>query len=302
MRRPTNGIVARALGPIFSLSHTHRKPKSMGGPLVSLIVPTFERPRSLELVLRSIERQRELSDGDLEIVVADDGSQDATAEVVQLFRDRSRFKVLYTTHPHEGFQLARTRNDGVRASSAPYLVFLDGDCLAPVDHIAQYMKRRCRRTAMAGFCYYLDESTSARIDELAVDSGAFEQWATAEQRQQLTRMDRKARLYSLIRHPRRPKLYGGSFGMWRSDYEAVNGFNEEFTGWGCEDDEFGVRVRRAGIRVRSILRWTRAYHLWHPPVPSYPGHWRRGANVERLWLEETRTTVRCARGLQKPAA
>ena len=274
----------------------------MGGPLVSLIVPTFERPNSLRMVLASIERQRGLSDGDLEIVVADDGSQDATEEVVERFREKSRFHVLFTTHQHDGFQLARTRNDGVRASSAPYLVFLDGDCLAPADHIVEQLRRRSSRTVMAGFCYYLDEPTSARIDEMAVQSGAFEQWATVEQKRQLARMDRKARLYSLIRHPWKPKLYGGNFAIWRSDFEAVNGFNEEFVGWGCEDDEFCVRLRRAGMRVQSILRWTRTYHLWHPTVPSYPGSWKRGANVEKLQLEELRTTARCTRGLRKPAA
>jgi hypothetical protein len=87
-------------------------------------------------------------------------------------------------------------------------VFLDGDCLAPADHIAQYLKHRGSRSAMAGFCYYLDQRTSDRIDELVVRTGAFERWATTEQKRNLARMDRKARLYSLIRHPRRPKLYG----------------------------------------------------------------------------------------------
>jgi hypothetical protein len=109
----------------------------------------------------------------------------------------------------------------------------------------------------------------------------------------------KAHLYWWLRHPRRPKLYGGDFGIWRRDYEDINGFNEEFTGWGCEDDEFAVRLRKAGIRIRSILRWTRTYHLWHPPVPSHPGRWKHGVNVEKLW-QASRTTPRCKRGLHNP--
>jgi glycosyltransferase involved in cell wall biosynthesis len=265
-------------------------------------VPTFERPESLRLVLASIQRQEGLSSSDLEVIVADDGSRDGTPEVVERFRSNSRFRVLFTTHPHDGFQLARTRNDGVRASNAPYLVFLDGDCVAPPDHIVQHLLRRRHRTAMAGFCYYLDAVTSARIDEAAVEAGAFEQMSTAAQKKQLTRMDHKARLYAMLRHPRRPKLYGGAFGMWRCDYELVNGFNEEFVGWGCEDDEFRIRLARAGVRVRSILRWTRTYHLWHPPVPSYPKHWQNGSNVQRLVLEQSQTCTRCVQGLHKPAA
>jgi hypothetical protein len=155
---------------------------------------------------------------------------------------------------------------------------------------------------MGGFCYYLDRETSARIDTAAIERGDLEQSVTARHRRQLTRMDWKARFYSFMRHRRRPKLYGGDFGIWRRDYEAVNGFNEDFTGWGCEDDEFAVRLRRSGVRIRSIIRWTRTFHLWHPPVPSYPGSWKRGANVEKLWREIARTNPRCERGLQCPAA
>jgi GT2 family glycosyltransferase len=203
---------------------------------------------------------------------------------------------------HDGFQLAKTRNDGVRASSAPYLVFLDGDCVAPRDHVAQHLRRRRQRTVMGGYCYYLDRVTSARIDKVAVEAGEFNDWPTLEQKKKLNRVDWKARFYALIRHPRRPKLYGGAFGIWRSDYEAINGFNEEYKGWGCEDDEFRMRLKRAGIRIRSILRWTRTYHLWHPPAASYPKRWQDGPNVEKLRRDAQGTSARCVNGLQKTAA
>jgi glycosyltransferase involved in cell wall biosynthesis len=273
----------------------------MGGPSVSVIVPTFERPKSLHLVLTSIDCQTRIANDDVEIIVADDGSQDGTREVVERFRRMSRFRVLFTTHPHDGFQAARSRNDGVRASSAPYLVFLDGDCIAPHDHIFQHLLHRRPRTVMVGFCYFLDQVQSERIDEALVMAGSFDQLPTAAQRKQLTWMDRKARLYALVRNPRRPKLYSGAFGMWRREYELVNGFNEEFIGWGCEDDEFRIRLGRAGLPVRSILRWTRTYHIWHPQVPSCPKNWKDGANVQKLKLEQQRASYRCERGLS-PAA
>lgn len=274
----------------------------MGEPVVSVIVPTFERPRSLRLALASFDYQTGVSDGELQIVVADDGSRDETKEVVERFRRTSRFDVRFTTHAHDGFQLARTRNDGVRASTAPYLVFLDGDCVAPAHHVSQHLRRRRPRTVMAGYCYYLDQTISAQVDEAAVRGGVLSQWVAPELKKKLTRMDWKARFYALVRHPLRPKLYGGDFGMWRSDYEAVNGFNEEYRGWGCEDDEFRVRLKRAGIHIRSILRWTRTYHLWHPPTPSFPRRWQEGDNVDRLRREASQTSSRCEHGLRAPAA
>jgi GT2 family glycosyltransferase len=101
--------------------------------------------------------------------------------------------------------------------------------------------------------------------------------------------------YQLIGHPTKPKLDGCDFGIWREDYEAVNGFDESFVGWGCEDDDLGVRLRRAGTRIDTILRYTRVYHLWHALDPTYPGVWKRGANVNRLLSE--RRPIRCSRGL-----
>jgi hypothetical protein len=95
----------------------------------------------------------------------------------------------------------------------------------------------------------------------------------------LARRHRQARWHSLIRHPTKPRLVGGDFSLWRSDYEAVNGFDERFVGWGQEDDDFGLRLRTAGVRLDSILDLTHSLHVWHPTDPTATPRWRDGANV-----------------------
>ena len=91
---------------------------------------TYQRPRSLALVLESIAQQRGV-EGKFELVVTDDGSTDNTLEVVEAFRRRVNFPVKFVTHPRLGFQASRCRNEGAAATSAPYLLFLDGDCVLP---------------------------------------------------------------------------------------------------------------------------------------------------------------------------
>ena len=59
----------------------------------------------------------------------------------------------------------------------------------------------------------------------------------------------------------------------------MNGFDENFTGWGCEDDDLGLRLRRAGVRCASIMGSTRSFHLWHPRHPTRTPRWRDGSNV-----------------------
>jgi hypothetical protein len=101
----------------------------------------------------------------------------------------------------------------------------------------------------------------------------------------------------MLRDPRRPKLVGGNIGIWRSDYERVNGYDENFRGWGCEDDDLRLRLRAAGIRVASIAWWTNIYHLWHPKTLSAPPTWRQGANVE--YLQRPIRLTRCLAGLTR---
>jgi hypothetical protein len=148
---------------------------------------------------------------------------------------------------------------------------------------------------MAGNCYRLSREANERIDLEKIASGAFEEFVARGERQRLFRLWLKNRYYDLVRHPSKPKLNASDFGIWREDFEAVNGFDEGFVGWGCEDDDLGKRLRRAGVRIGTVLGQTRVYHLWHPLDPTHPRVWREGANVGRLLALDR--PIRCQRGL-----
>lgn len=268
----------------------------MPAPQVAVLVSTFERPVHLRRVLASIACQQGV-DGGMEVVVSDDGSRDETADVVAEFAEIAPFQVRYTTHEHKGFHLARCRNEGVAVSTAPYLIFLDGDCLIPADHVAEHLRRRRKKTAMAGYCLRLDRSCTDAIDLLNIVQGDFRKFVTHEERRRLQFLTWQAIWYELIRHPDKPKLFGGNVGIWRTDYERVNGYDEQFRGWGCEDDDLRMRLRAEGVAVRSIARWTCTYHMWHPPSSSVPIRWRDGANVKYL-LRDHRMS-RCTLGLDQ---
>jgi glycosyltransferase involved in cell wall biosynthesis len=268
----------------------------MSAPEIALLMSTYQRPRHLRLALESVALQEGVLE-QMELVVTDDGSTDETADIVAQFARRAAFRVGFTTHPHTTFRLSRCRNEGARATTAPYLLFLDGDCILPRDHVRTHLKRRRSGTVMAGDCVRLDEATSRQITVHAVRSGDFEHWAPRHELKRLAKLDRTARFYRLIRHPTKPKIIGNNVGIWRSDYERVNGYDENYEGWGCEDDDLRHRLRRAGVQIASILRWTHTYHLWHPPDTTMPARWREGANIS-YYLRKGRLT-RCRNGLAK---
>ena len=241
----------------------------MSTPDVALIVTSYQRPGHVLRALRSIALQAGVA-GRFEVVVTDDGSTDNTQQLIEQFARGADFPVRFTTHPHDGFRVSISRNEGVAASTAPYLLFTDGDCILPQDHLRIHLEQRREGVVRVGDCCRLDQATSERIDEAVIHSGEFVRWAPANEVRRLRRLSFKSRFYQWLRHPTKPRLIGNNVGMWRADYLRVNGYDENFKGWGCEDDDLGYRLRRAGVELRTILPWTHSYHLWHPVHASQP--------------------------------
>jgi glycosyltransferase involved in cell wall biosynthesis len=90
---------------------------------VSVVVPLFNAARTVEASLRSA-----LDGGlrELEIIVVDDGSQDASAQIVRDMAE-PRITLLQRATPSGG--AARPRNLAIAHARAPYIAFLDADDL-----------------------------------------------------------------------------------------------------------------------------------------------------------------------------
>mgnify|MGYP000159067358 CR=1 FL=1 len=88
-------------------------------PLVSVIIPTFNRARLVKRAISSVLYQ---DFKDYEIIVVDDGSQDETSSVLDRF---SRYIKIIRHKKNMG--VSSSRNSGIRASSSPFLSFLDSD-------------------------------------------------------------------------------------------------------------------------------------------------------------------------------
>jgi GT2 family glycosyltransferase len=270
--------------------------RSVAAPFeISVVVSTYQRPGHLRRCLQSLAAQQGV-DGQFEVIVVDDGSQDETPELVAKFRRDAPFPVKFSTHPHEGFQLARCRNSGIRASTAPYLLFTDGDCIFPADHLRRHLDARRPGMVRAGDCIRLDEATSARIDEAAIRSGEFLEWIEPTLRKSLRRIHLKSLGYQFVRHANRPKLVGWNMAVWREQLERINGFDEQFYGWGCEDDDLASRLRRSGARIATALGYTCGYHLWHPPHSTTPEQWSQGPNV--AYFRRPVVLTRCLEGIR----
>jgi glycosyltransferase involved in cell wall biosynthesis len=113
---------------------------------VTVVVPTRNRASMLGQALRSVAAQREV---DLEAVVVDDGSTDATAALVSGMKDR-RVRLIRHERP-QGVSAARNR--GIAEARGPWVAFLDDDDLWAPGKLASQLaaaKRDGRAWAVTG--------------------------------------------------------------------------------------------------------------------------------------------------------
>lgn len=106
-----------------------------GGQSVSVVVPAYNAAATLPATLASI---RASTVRDIEIVVVDDGSSDATPAVVaDLAASEPRLRLV--TLVNSGVSAAR--NAGIRATTAPLVALLDADDVWHPDHLARHLRR-----------------------------------------------------------------------------------------------------------------------------------------------------------------
>jgi len=122
-------------------------------PLVSIIIPTFNRAQYVEQAVRSVLAQT-LSD--YEIVIIDDGSTDYTEELLLPFKHRSNFRCQYQSN--QGRSTAR--NKGIGLAAGKLLLFLDSDDLLlpeALEHLCQAAALHPTAGMIIGQTQFIDE-------------------------------------------------------------------------------------------------------------------------------------------------
>jgi glycosyltransferase involved in cell wall biosynthesis len=264
--------------------------------LISVIITTYDRADALDLVLRSLSRQQ---DRRFEVLVADDGSDAETAAVVGRWTSRLGVPLAHVWRPHQGFRIADIRNRATLKSRGDYCVFIDGDCLARPDFIAQHRALAEPGWFVTGNRTLLSQQLTDAIfrDGLQPEAWGLAQWMRVRRQGGINRLNG---VVYLPLGPIRKLGWGGSqqavgcnLAFWRADLDRVDGFDAAFCGWGREDTDLLVRLKRAGLRRKDGRFATGVLHLWHPPADR-AGLSDNKARIDALMRG---TRIRAERGL-----
>lgn len=118
----------------------HQPPSA---PVISVVIGAYNAERWLAATIESVQAQ---TFGDLEIIVVDDGSTDATAEVARGFGEAVRL-----IRKANGGS-ASARNRGIEAARGRYIAFLDADDLWHPKKLARQMRLFTEQPELA-WCY-----------------------------------------------------------------------------------------------------------------------------------------------------
>lgn len=226
---------------------------------VSLIMTTYNRPDALQLVLKSVALQSLIPH---ELIVADDGSGLPTLQVVEDYRKILDVPMQHVWQEDRGFRASKIRNKATAAARGDYLIFIDGDMVMHPEFVASHVRAARPGQFIQGSRVLLSEATTARmIREWRTTVSFFEKGI--QNRFNTLNSPLLSPLFSRFQNDIRG-VRSCNMAFWKSDLILVNGFNEDFEGWGREDSELVVRLLNAGIRRRNLKGGGVAYHLAHP--------------------------------------
>jgi glycosyltransferase involved in cell wall biosynthesis len=256
-------------------------------PDVSLVIAVYQRDDFLTLVLTGLLDQTLRN---FEVIVADDGSGPAIAEVIESFQGALAHPIVHAWHEDDGFRKTIIVNRAVTRARANFLVFIDGDCIPHHRFLERHYRRRRPRLAHSGRRVMFDRELTERLTTDDVRSRRIERpsfwWKHAG------RIDRWNGFYlpavHRVRNFRRTdyELVGSNFSLHREDFFRVNGYDERIIGRGLEDNNLRARLLNSGVAMGTITREALQYHMFHTadPIP----HSREFIDKYR-WSGETRT-------------
>ena len=257
----------------------------MTAPRCSVVIPSHDRPGSLERVLTGLARQTVPADQFEVVVVLDGRSPASVVAMTRLRGDGSLPWLRWIEQPQSG--QAAARNTGAAAATAPVVVFLDDDVVPDPDLVEVHLRHHEAGESIA----VLGDSAFVRRPGSYYHLLSWAWWEDlfAER----TRSGRPAALHDFC---------AGNVSVRRDDFAASGGFDPVFTGYGGEDYELGYRLLRSGVRFVPD-RLARAEHHHDATIAAVLRKTRQEAHGDLVLVTkhpELRRTVRMSAPLRGP--
>lgn len=260
---------------------------------ITVLFTTYNWKEALELLLLSIFRQSLLP---YEIVIADDGSTEDTRELIDRLRAKTSIPIQHIWHPDEGYRKTFILNKALKQVQGDYIIQVDGDMILHRHFVRDHNHFAKKNCFIRGYRIMLDpDETQKAFAEKQIDFpptyDVRHSLRLAFHSLFLTRLciDENRKMHKVF------GLLGCNMSFWKEDALRLNGFDQDITGWGGEDTDFGVRLFNAGLSQRKLKYAAIQHHLYH--IECSRDSYSSNKAVYDLSIEECR--IACKNGLKK---
>jgi glycosyltransferase involved in cell wall biosynthesis len=259
---------------------------------VGILISTYNWPEALELIFQSILNQTTLPN---EILIADDGSTKSTKDLIEKYRKIFHIPIYHTWQEDMGFRKARVLNMAVKLCSADYIIEIDGDILLHPKFIEDHIKNAREGVFVQGARASIGYEKTTEI--LNSRFGILKMNAFTNGIKSRFNAIRLPFLSFLIKEKKNghSNIKACNLAYWRRDYIAVNGYDNQFHGWGWEDNEFAARLINAGIKKKRLKLAAICYHLYH----KHNANWQEKDNEKRHLITVKSKAVACLNGFDQ---
>lgn len=281
----------------------------------SIVIPAWNAADSIERVLIAIEQSsfNQKYPDQLEVIVVDDGSLDETWQILEHLDLNIHLKAFH----QDNHGRSQARNTAIASSEGDIIICCDSDMILSTFAIEELMKRHqiCNQALLLGFrtpvhseipafepanlrnslknllpMFYGD----ARINYL------FGGWGFCRETNHLKLLGRGKAICrpSGLWRDLLLQVYGCLFSLRRSDFLAMNAYDEGFYGWGYEDLLVGAHAVALGNYIVPVYAAT-GWHIKHEERSPYSRAYKDITNRKR-WNELARNQVYYYQRLHHP--
>jgi glycosyltransferase involved in cell wall biosynthesis len=195
---------------------------------ISIIIPVRNQKDSLLAALNNLRRQIK-KPRLFEVVICDDNSDDGTGDAVKKLR-YPIFLKYFVNNPPLG--RAANRNLGFEKSVGKELVFIDGDMVPGDNFLEAMIGDGDLDSVKVGHAKPAPDEKATGLNRYLYSRGRYASTATGEML---------------------PGKYftSNNFFISRENFQKLDGFDTNFTGWGGEDIDFGLRLENANIAIKN---------------------------------------------------
>lgn len=246
-----------------------------GRPTVVVIIPFYNGANWVERAIKSVVAQTVQPD---EFIVVNDGSKPEEREALGNLALTYKFRIIDKPNGGQG----SARNAGVRSSKSEFISLLDQDDFYFPDHIRDLVSALPIQDSRLGFVY---------ADLCAADEQGNILHSNMLRDVHGTMHPKQGHIKNLLRHDL--FILPSAALIKRTAFEAVDGFDEQFTGY--EDDDLFLRIFRAGYTNyfldKPVTAWCQHQGSTSWSIKMSRSRWRYFQKLARTFPDDTFANV-----------